>query len=98
MTHFPQEKHSETTDSKRETRLPRSFFIDNAIAFSHFFLGMASILDFRGVLLNQPQETSSGFEKDIAALHDDWNVIGQDIYRAIDTFLDSEQSRDPQRE
>ena len=59
---------------------------------------MASILDFRGVLLNQPQETSSGFEKDIAALHGDWHVIGQDFYSAIDTFLDSDHLRDPLRD
>ncbi|MCY3710922.1 MAG: hypothetical protein OXG26_18675 [Caldilineaceae bacterium] len=79
-------------------RFPRNLFIDCSIAVPYFFLGVASILDFRGVLLDQHRGNPSEYKKDIAALRDDWNVIGQDMYRVIDTFLDSENLRDLRHE
>lgn len=78
--------------SEQKTRFPRTLFLDVSFAVPDFFLGMASILDFRGVLLDKNIETQSGYEKDVAALRDDWNVIGQDFYRVIDTFPQSEET------
>lgn len=47
-------------------------------AIRHFFMGMAHIFDFRGVLLSGLPEHKS----DAEALRSDWEAVGRD-FRAV---------------
>ena len=104
MTHPSQKEQLETLISEQEAlsniepQFPRMLFIDIFFAVPSFFIGMASIFDFKGVLLDQNRDTRSGFEKDVEALRSDWNVIGQDFFKVLDTFSDSEEPKGPWHE
>lgn len=51
----------------------RNYAIGDAIR--HFFMGMAHIFDFRGVLLPEV----STLKSDAEALRSDWEAVGQDF-------------------
>ena len=53
-------------------------------AIHHFFLGMAHIFDFAGVL--HPKSTTT--KSDAEALRSDWEAIGQDFRSVIGDWED----------
>ena len=57
-----------------------------------FIEGLARIFDLGGTLRNDYKPCRTVYEQDIAAMRNDWIVIGQDIGDAICAYADREKS------
>ena len=60
--------------------------IPSLVVAQHFLRGVASIFDFRGVLLSNGMKVELGHNIDAIALRNDWCLVGQDMYSALSKF------------
>lgn len=67
--------------------------VHSTVVAQHLIQGVASILDFRGVLLKNRMNDSLGHNIDAIALRNDWRLVGQEMYSALNTFQSNTISR-----
>lgn len=99
-TYYPGESserpaHREGSEDSWDTSMVRSTWYASCFsAIPSVLEGLMPMLDIGGTLLEDIPDSHAGYELDIAALRNDWILVGQDIRRAFYMFSESEDHLD----